>query len=146
MRAAPVASPSKTRCGSTVPTERGRSTPCSRTAKPSANRRRTSTTAASLRAARRRPNPSRPAAKPARSMSHDDIRETVRRRYAAAAGKSAVGEYGEARAAETSCCDPVFGADLYTAEDLEGAPEAAVAASLGCGVPTAVADLHPGET
>ena len=27
-----------------------------------------------------------------------------------------------------------------------GAPEAAVAASLGCGVPTAVADLHPGET
>jgi ubiquinone/menaquinone biosynthesis C-methylase UbiE len=78
-------------------------------------------------------------------MSDDDIRETVRRRYAAAAGKSAVGEYGEARAGETSCCDPVFGADLYTAEAADGAPAAAVAASLGCGVPTAVADLHPGE-
>jgi SAM-dependent methyltransferase len=75
-----------------------------------------------------------------------DIRETVRRRYAAAAGKSAVGEYGEARAAETGCCDPVFGADLYTGDAAQGAPEAAVAASLGCGVPTAVADLRPGET
>jgi SAM-dependent methyltransferase len=78
-------------------------------------------------------------------MSENDIRETVRRRYAAAAGKSAAGEYGQARAAETSCCDPVFGADLYTSDDVEGAPAAAVAASLGCGVPTAVADLHPGE-
>jgi SAM-dependent methyltransferase len=75
-----------------------------------------------------------------------DIRETVRRRYAAAAGKSAVGEYGQARAAEPGCCAPVFGADLYTADAAQGAPEAAVAASLGCGVPTAVADLRPGET
>jgi SAM-dependent methyltransferase len=79
-------------------------------------------------------------------MTENDIRETVRRRYAAAAGKSAVGEYSEARAAETSCCDPVFGSDLYSPDDVEGAPAAAVAASLGCGVPTAVADLHPGET
>ena len=38
----------------------------------------------------------------------------------------------------------VFGAELYGPE-AEGAPDAAVAASLGCGVPTAVADLHPGE-
>ena len=75
-----------------------------------------------------------------------DIRETVRRRYAAAAGKSAVGEYGQARAAEAGCCDPVFGADLYTDDAAQGAPEAAVAASLGCGVPTAVADLRRGET
>ncbi|MEY2454736.1 MAG: arsenite methyltransferase [Acidimicrobiaceae bacterium] len=77
--------------------------------------------------------------------SGNGIRETVRRRYAAAAGKSATGEYGEARAAEASCCDPVFGADLYSSDAAEGAPAAAVAASLGCGVPTAVADLHPGE-
>ena len=75
-----------------------------------------------------------------------DLRETVRRRYAAAAGKSAVGEYGQARAAETGCCDPVFGADLYTPDSAHGAPVAAVAASLGCGVPTAVADLRSGET
>jgi SAM-dependent methyltransferase len=75
-----------------------------------------------------------------------DIRETVRRRYAAAAGKSAVGEYGQARATEAGCCDSVFGADLYTRDTAQGAPETAVAGSLGCGVPTAVADLRPGET
>jgi arsenite methyltransferase len=87
-----------------------------------------------------------------------DIRETVRRRYAAAAGRSASGEYGQARATEADCCSPsspsvtddrgevVFGADLYSADATEGAPEAAVAESLGCGVPTAVADLHAGET
>ena len=51
-----------------------------------------------------------------------DIRETVRRRYAAAAGKSAVGEYGQARATETGCCDPVFGSDLYTGDAAQGAP------------------------
>jgi arsenite methyltransferase len=56
----------------------------------------------------------------------------------------------------TSCCGPapvgltdkagrvVFGAELYGAE-AEGATDGSVAASLGCGVPTAVADLHPGE-
>ena len=35
---------------------------------------------------------------------------------------------------------------LYDADSSQGATEGAVAASLGCGVPTAVADLHPGET
>jgi SAM-dependent methyltransferase len=38
----------------------------------------------------------------------------------------------------------VFGAELY-GHEAEGAPDSAVAASLGCGVPAAVADLHPGE-
>jgi SAM-dependent methyltransferase len=59
-------------------------------------------------------------------------------------------------AVRTSCCGPalaaltdkagriVFGAELYGSE-AEGATDDAVAASLGCGVPTAVADLHPGE-
>ncbi len=88
---------------------------------------------------------------------HTDIRESVRRRYAAAAASSARGEYEQSRAAEASCCgaEPVtttdqqgrvvFGAELYNADSAEGAPDAAVAASLGCGVPTAVANLHPGE-
>ena len=62
-----------------------------------------------------------------------DIREAVRERYAAAAGE------GE------GCCPANFGAALY-GDEASGAPEAAVAASLGCGVPTAVADLRPGET
>jgi arsenite methyltransferase len=62
-----------------------------------------------------------------------------------------------APSAENSCCTSnpmsltdkessrvVFGAELYGTEAL-GAPDHALAASLGCGVPTAVADLHPGE-
>jgi arsenite methyltransferase len=71
-----------------------------------------------------------------------DIRETVRERYARAARQASSGE---------GCCgSPVgcsdeFGSALYGAEAGE-APQEAVAASLGCGVPTAVADLHPGET
>jgi arsenite methyltransferase len=87
-----------------------------------------------------------------------DIRESVRRRYAAAASRSAAGQYDEARGAEASCDSQprvattdqhgrvVFGAELYRGDSAEGIPEAAVAASLGCGVPTAVADLHAGET
>jgi arsenite methyltransferase len=64
-----------------------------------------------------------------------EIRETVRERYA------------ELARTQSSCgCSDSFGASLYEAADQEGVPEAAVNASLGCGVPTAVADLHEGET
>jgi len=77
-----------------------------------------------------------------------DIRERVRERYAAAASAASEGT-------SAGCCggpsrsdrraDEVFGATLY---DDEGDPalRPAVEASLGCGVPTAVADLHEGET
>jgi arsenite methyltransferase len=79
-----------------------------------------------------------------------DIRETVRERYAAAARQAAAGGGCCGAEPEVSCCGPAqaaepFGAALYGAEASE-APESAVAASLGCGVPTAVADLHEGET
>ncbi|MEV6048769.1 arsenite methyltransferase [Streptomyces xanthochromogenes] len=74
----------------------------------------------------------------------DDLRETVRRRYAAAAVQ--VTEGG------TACCGPAaievdenFGSTLYAADDRDALPAEAVAASLGCGNPTAVADLHEGE-
>ena len=76
-----------------------------------------------------------------------DIREIVREKYAAAAR--------QASTAESWCCEPgfdtagtgtqTFGATLYGDEGAH-APEQAVKASLGCGVPTAVADLHDGET
>ena len=72
-----------------------------------------------------------------------DIRETVRQKYAAAALSSAE------RAATTSCCGDAadqFGSALYADGETEGATAAALGASLGCGVPTAVADLHEGET
>jgi len=77
------------------------------------------------------------------------VRETVRERYAAARAVAA-------QRASASCCGPialtdadesrVFGAALYDEAQREGASAPALAASLGCGVPTAVADLHEGET
>jgi arsenite methyltransferase len=73
-----------------------------------------------------------------------DIRETVREKYAAAARAAAAQP-------EASCgCGPagdaVFGSALYDDAETAGATASAVGASLGCGVPTAVADLHEGET
>jgi SAM-dependent methyltransferase len=79
-----------------------------------------------------------------------NIREAVRQRYADAAERAARG---------AGCCGPgagcgdapvaadaPFGAALYGDEAAGAVPAAAVEASLGCGVPTAVADLHEGET
>ena len=74
-----------------------------------------------------------------------DIREIVRDRYAAAARSAA--EQAASPVVLTSVDEAgVFGAALYGTAESQGAPEAAVGASLGCGVPTAVADLRPGET
>ena len=85
-----------------------------------------------------------------------EIRESVRRRYASAARAAADGAL-EAEA-EAGCCGPravscspaaetgVFGAALYDEGSRDEAPGAAIDASLGCGVPTAVADLRDGET
>jgi arsenite methyltransferase len=86
----------------------------------------------------------------------NEIRESVRTHYAAAATRSAAGEHQQARALETeqtgTCCGPggctsgpAFGGQLYGATETAGVPTTAVAASLGCGVPTAVAELRPGE-
>jgi arsenite methyltransferase len=89
-----------------------------------------------------------------------DIRETVRKRYANAATAATCGAHDNARAleSEAGCCGSngltcspadatgVFGATLYDEVSRQDVPEAALGASLGCGVPTAVADLHEGET
>ena len=71
-------------------------------------------------------------------LTDTDIRETVRERYAAAA-KQASG-CGCGPEAEDS-----FGGSLYDEAVREDVPDRAVNASLGCGVPTAVADLADGE-
>jgi arsenite methyltransferase len=91
-----------------------------------------------------------PTSSPASCCSTEDIRESVRERYAAAARRVAE------QSPSASCCGSialteaddtgVFGVTLYDGAETEGAPDAALGASLGCGVPTAVADLHPGET
>src|SRR5499427_1757854 len=72
-------------------------------------------------------------------MQEQNIQEAVKEKYAAAAKQAAAG------AAETSCCDPVS-KDLYDTTQTEGLPEKSLGASLGCGNPTAVAQLQPGET
>jgi arsenite methyltransferase len=69
----------------------------------------------------------------------DQIHEQVRERYAAAAIQASSGT--------GACCGPEegIGAGLYSALEQAELPDAAVLASLGCGNPTAVADLHEGE-
>src|SRR5918995_788476 len=75
-------------------------------------------------------------------LTDTDIREQVRERCAAAA---AIAGCGPDIASTDKHGNEVFGRALYGDAD-EPAVKAAVEASLGCGVPTAVADLHDGET
>ena len=86
----------------------------------------------------------------------DDIHDTVRAKYAAAA--LAVLEPSGSAAASSccgdDCCSPgtdaagidLFGSSLYAAVDTADLPDAAVLASLGCGNPISVAELRAGET
>src|SRR5713226_6801152 len=78
----------------------------------------------------------------------DTLREEVRRRYAEAA--RAVTEGGGCGYRSGACCDGSesadFGEALYSAEERGELPSAAALASLGCGNPTAIAELHEGET
>jgi len=85
-----------------------------------------------------------------------EIRETVRERYAEAARAATGG--AEASCGGGSCCGPAdvitetepgfenFGAELYSGAEQGELPDAAKLASLGCGNPTAVAELNDGET
>ncbi len=80
----------------------------------------------------------------------DDIHEIVRERYAAAAREASSGTQPGivGGCGEGGCCAPseaVFGGDLYAEADRGELPETAVLASLGCGNPTAVAELREGE-
>ena len=79
--------------------------------------------------------------------SKDAIRELVRQRYAEAALTATEGS--RASCGSGSCCenDPegAFGEVLYSAEERGELPETAALASLGCGNPTAVAELNEGE-
>jgi arsenite methyltransferase len=79
-------------------------------------------------------------------MSGENIRETVRQRYAEAAKRSQAGGSSCCGAATASdCCDPIT-SNLYDANQAGQIPEEALKASLGCGNPTALAMLNPGET
>ncbi|WP_380165074.1 arsenite methyltransferase [Jannaschia sp. R86511] len=75
----------------------------------------------------------------------DGLREHVRARYAEAALAVGTGNEGCCGPAAALEVDERFGADLYDDGSTEGLPTEAVLASLGCGNPTAVADLRAGE-
>ncbi len=80
-------------------------------------------------------------------MNPQDVRETVKSRYAQAALQVI-------RSGRSTCCgtaaspeawDPIT-SNLYEASDRAQVPQEAVAASFGCGNPVALAQLRPGET
>jgi arsenite methyltransferase len=82
--------------------------------------------------------------------SADELREQVRARYAASA-RAVAGDGDGPGCGSGGCCaddaeSPGFGEALYAAEQRGELPDAAVRASLGCGNPTALADLREGET
>jgi SAM-dependent methyltransferase len=92
-------------------------------------------------------------------MSESDLRDQVRQRYAAAATAVSTGGRNALAVVDgDSCCsagscapesvsvDDTFGAALYSTDEQGELPAEAVAASLGCGNPTAVAELRAGET
>src|ERR1700686_5362716 len=80
-----------------------------------------------------------------RATESTDIKEVVKQKYGEAAlrvksgGSSCCGA-----ASATSCCDPIT-TNLYDASQPGQIPEEAMLASLGCGNPTALAQLKPGE-
>ena len=79
-------------------------------------------------------------------MSAETMAEQVRERYAEAA--RAVGTGSSAGCGDGSCCDGKatdFGEGLYSAVQRAELPDAAALASLGCGNPTAVAELREGD-
>ena len=81
-------------------------------------------------------------------MSAEHVKEIVREKYGQAALRATTGEAssccGGASTLE-ACCDPIT-SNLYDARQEGEVPDLALKASLGCGNPTALAELKPGET
>jgi arsenite methyltransferase len=78
-------------------------------------------------------------------MSDTGLRDVIQAKYGEAAVRARTGD------AKGGCCgtgcgsDPIT-SDLYNADETSQLPDEAVAASLGCGNPTALIELHPGQT
>src|SRR5580765_1491779 len=79
-------------------------------------------------------------------MTQEKLQEIVKEKYGAAAQQAAAGGIATCGGgADLACCDPIS-KDLYDSSQIAGLPKKAVAASRGCGNPTALAQLQPGET
>lgn len=77
-------------------------------------------------------------------MNTTDIKSVVKEKYGEAALRVKTGGSSCCGAAPSCGCDPIT-SNLYTDAQASGIPEEALLASLGCGNPTALADLNPGE-
>ena len=79
-------------------------------------------------------------------MSTEDIRNVVKEKYGQAALQAQSGRSSCCGTSPTlkECCDPIT-SNLYSARESGEVPEAAMRAALGCGHPTALAQLNPGE-
>lgn len=79
-------------------------------------------------------------------MASSDIRDAVKSKYGEAARRVKAGEAAGCEGAEgfDPCCDPIT-SNLYDAGEMASLPREAVSASLGCGNPTALAQLNVGE-
>jgi len=82
----------------------------------------------------------------ATELTPDNLRETVRTKYAERARRVVESEPAtdDSGCCSGTCADPIT-SDLYTADDAAAIPEDALKASLGCGNPTALASLQAGE-
>jgi SAM-dependent methyltransferase len=80
-------------------------------------------------------------------MNTNDIKDVVKEKYGQAARQARAGGAsccGTSRAKD-GCCDPIT-SNLYSNQERGEVPELALRSSLGCGNPTALAELKPGET
>jgi arsenite methyltransferase len=91
----------------------------------------------------------------AEQLTNDEVRGAVRERYAEAAESVETGRSACCGPSPSSCgcgtnvpdaCGDSFGSGLYSIDERSELPDAAALASLGCGNPTAVAELNEGET
>src|SRR4051794_34499708 len=81
-------------------------------------------------------------------MNTDEVRTVVKEKYGQAALRAKAGAVSDccgATVGADGCCDPIT-SRLYDADEAGSLPELAVNASLGCGNPTALAELKEGET
>ena len=78
-------------------------------------------------------------------MSEANLKDVVRQKYGGAARRASTGGQSSCCGpAECGCADPIT-STLYEISDTAGLPAEAVAASLGCGNPSALAQLNPGD-
>jgi SAM-dependent methyltransferase len=79
-------------------------------------------------------------------MSEQALKDVIRQKYGEAAIRAQTGQHkGGCCGTSCGCADPIT-SNLYGTDETTGLPDAAVAASLGCGNPTALIELKEGET